>query len=351
MILKTLKNHKHGQYCLTLLGFLLVSSAWAQLLEPASTRSYYVGSIGEAEVQMSLTIDDETLSGHYYYDRYGVPLLLSGSVLEGENGISVKLSEEDEDGNITGKFIGTLSSGPFEQGSMFEGSWQNDTRELPFSLERVAQYVTTETRQGSIEAWVSYPFFTGWVWINVNDGLQEQAISSHRQFVREGQQYFQDGELWYGWTLEERYDLQYYSLGVISLLKTTFIYTGGAHPNTFYNAFNYVFVEHEIRELELSELFKPESDYLAILNDYVLTELGKQEAVWVVNGDVSELTLEDLSVFSLSPRGLEFAFSPYAVGPYVQGAFFVTLPFEVINEVLDPALPIHKLVDFPASGE
>src|SRR5690606_38818020 len=59
-------------------------------------------------------------------------------------------------------------------------------------------------------------------------------------------------------------------------------------------------------------------------------DLGAQEAMWVVQGDVTSLTTDDLAAFTLDAAGLTFHFSPYAMGPYVQGSFRVTLPFEAL---------------------
>lgn len=39
----------------------------------------------------------------------------------------------------------------------------------------------------------------------------------------------------------------------------------------------------------------------------------------------------------VTQRGLTFVFAPYAVGPYAQGAFFVTVPFARVQSLLNPA--------------
>ena len=41
---------------------------------------------------------------------------------------------------------------------------------------------------------------------------------------------------------------------------------------------------------------------------------------------------------------MTFGFEPYAVGPYAQGTFFVTVPFGVLEPVIDPVGPLKAFV-------
>ena len=130
----------------------------------------------------------------------------------------------------------------------------------------------------------------------------------------------------------------------LSARSSIYSYTGGAHGNTFYRAFNLHIVDGTVRETSLGDLFTPGSGYLTPLSDYVLDDLRRQEAYDVAEGMITELTEDDLAVFTLSPSGITFAFAPYHVGPYAQGSFFVTVPLEVVAAYAAGDGPLAALV-------
>ena len=60
-----------------------------------------------------------------------------------------------------------------------------------------------------------------------------------------------------------------------------------------------------------------------------------QQAAWVLDGSVKELSESELQVFLLSPSGLQFILAPYQVGPWVEGSFTVLLSLEELDGLLD----------------
>src|SRR5690606_37478055 len=82
--------------------------------------------------------------------------------------------------------------------------------------------------------------------------------------------------------------------------------------------------------LGIQDLFRTDSTWLKRLTPLILEGLARQEAAWVTQGDVTELSPIDLAAFTLSADGLTSYFAPYAVRPYVQDPFEVTLPYEAL---------------------
>lgn len=123
---------------------------------------------------------------------------------------------------------------------------------------------------------------------------------------------------------------------VLSLLETRYIYTGGAHPNTDYRSLTFRRVGEHAARVTLPNLFRDGAPYRRVLLSEVTRKLRARRAAWIVDGSVT-LKERDLGVFTLTTRGLEFVFAPYAVGPYVQGAFFVTVPYDGLKNLLNPA--------------
>ena len=296
----------------------------------AAERFYYFGSLGERPVQMDLSLETASASGHYYYDAVGVPLDLEGTVTS--EGV-VRLSEYTQavttlGRQLTGTFEGVLESTSGTFGQTFSGEWHSpDGDTAPFNLTRVAEYAEVNFKQGSIEAKASYPVFSG-SFATSETRLQSNLTDSLFDFVREGQEVWLSGELFNGWTLEREQNITYASAGLVSIAETLSAYTGGAHPNTGLAAYTLYADGERVRSLSLKDFFLPEVDYLALLSPYVVNALLEQGAQWLVDGSVDGFTKDELSVVTVSPTGLTFGFEPYAVGPYAQGTFFVTVPFE-----------------------
>ena len=324
---------------LILVGVCLGQGALAE-------RFYYLGSVGEQDVQVELSLEGDSAAGHYYYDRVGVPLDLVGRVDSEGN---VVLREFTRAGSplgrqLTGTFTGKLSASPNDYGSSFQGTWESPDGEVrPFDFTRAAEYVELNLGQGRIEARADYPFFLTPL-DGLNRRLQTDVLTSSFDFVQEGQGYLLDGELYNGWTLQRELRLEYASDSLVSISEILYVYTGGAHGNTGLAGYTYVVADGRTRSVRLADLFKEDANYLAVLEPYILEQLLEQEAQWVVDGTLT-LTDDDLSSFTVSPRGLTFGFEPYAVGPYAQGTFEVTVPFEVVASVIDLEGPLERFLE------
>jgi len=250
----------------------------------------------------------------------------------------------DEEGNLTLRtpngilrLEGTLPTPWSDAPTTLSGTLREDGGVTPFSLQKAAEYATQRVRQGTfLEAESTYPFFTAAPWQQINREVQEGARRPLERFVREGQALVTAGELNHFWTRYETLELKRLTLRTLSLLGTVSVYTGGAHPNTHFRALNFVREGGTVRRLALGDLFKPGTPFVRVLSEYVLADLREQEAAWVADGSIPALRAEELGAFTLSGRGLEFAFAPYAVGPYAQGAFVVTVPYARLAGMLRP---------------
>ncbi|HEX7023042.1 MAG TPA: DUF3298 domain-containing protein, partial [Trueperaceae bacterium] len=309
---------------------------------------YYAGTVAGQGVQMDLAVAGDSLSGSYYYDGIGAPLELAGT-LQGQT--EFRLEERDA-GRVTGRFLGELAGPTGRPWGALQGRWTSadGKMDLPFALQAVAVDTVLETLQGErLDVRTIVPFLLAEPWSRVGDGLRAHATADHRDFVREGQKAFLDSEFFNGWGREDHYGIRYWSQELVSLLETDHFYTGGAHGNTVFAAFNFARNAGSASRFELRDLFLPGANFVAALSEYVIADLRRQGALWVLEAEDSPLAVtsfaeEDLQVFTLSPLGLEFAFAPYEVGPYAQGPFFVTVPFEALRGLLDPAGPAGSLL-------
>lgn len=157
-----------------------------------------------------------------------------------------------------------------------------------------------------------------------------------------------------------RTDLHLTSLSdrTISFMLQRYQYTGGAHGNTDYEGINlYLDAEGQLRRFRLSDIVS--SDGLEWMSRWCLARLHEQGAAFVTDGSLETLSVADLQAVVHHRHGLTVTFGPYAVGPYVQGSFHVSVPAQGLRSFLrqgEPAAsldtlwvnPIHPL-DQPTS--
>lgn len=145
------------------------------------------------------------------------------------------------------------------------------------------------------------------------------------------------------------YDLSYsVELATSDLVSILFYieayYEGAAHPlhNTF--AFNYNL--NAGKELNLADLFKPNSGYLNLISKYSINDLKKQlgenaDMEWIGKG--AGPSEENFKSWTVSRKGLEIMFDQYQVASYADGPHEVVVPYSVLRSAIDPAGPLAKM--------
>ncbi len=202
----------------------------------------------------------------------------------------------------------------------------------------VASYLAQQVTQGPFEISSETPFFLAAPWRRVNTRLEGFVRAPAARFTQDAQELAARGELDYPYTYEGRLTPTRLTRSVLSLLEARYTYTGGAHPNTDYRSLIFRSVGECAARVTLPSLFRDGAPYRRVLLSEVTRRLRARRAAWLADGTVT-LKERDLGVFTLSTRGLEVVFAPYAVGPYAQGTFFVTVPYDALTKLPKPALP------------
>lgn len=312
-----------------------------------SQTALYAGTIGKsARVLMQLTRDGDQLAGDYVYVRIGEPIDLAGTLAADGR---VALAETAQSAT-TGRFEGAFKG---DNASSFEGVWRDPEgkRSLEFKLRKAADCVD-QTIEKKGKLW-SFTGEVSWPRFILSDPKRAAALNARIKKIAEAEvlpladdleeegkdlkaEDVGDFPQAYQWEASVGLDrVAHFSDGFVSLALGSWAHTGGAHGNGYSIALN-LRVGEKIEDIKLSSLFKPGADWLAGLNKPILADLRKKEAMWVVNGEVTGFKEEELS-FCVSEGGLTFFFSPYAVGPYVQGPFETFVPFKAIKGLLDEA--------------
>lgn len=130
----------------------------------------------------------------------------------------------------------------------------------------------------------------------------------------------------------------YFSPRTISYVYTIFMDTFGAHPNSFFRTFTFDVTTG--RELALSEVFVPGSDYLGALSTKARLKLpgiiGTEyaDAEYIASGTMPEATM--FQNFYLDGDVLTILFPAYQVGPYVLGAQRLPIPLAEFGDMVRP---------------
>ena len=345
---RTGENMRKYIFSLAVLTFLLCATL-VSAQDKDEARYYYIGKMGEnLEIQMELSLDEGEVRGSYYYDKKGQPLSLSGQADLKES--KIRLVESDDKKKKTGVFKGVFTPISDGLGSTIEGTWSNaqGKNELPFILSKVANYEFFLIKQGKYsEAKWSYPklISKNEVIQKISTKLKDRMKPQIEEFQKDAKEGFMSDVITSTWLFTYDYSIEYYSEELISFTGLVYSYTGGAHGNTYFVSSNYQVKGEDSKQLKLSDLFNKDSDYIKVLSEFCIKDLRKQGAGWVVNDEIKSLKEDEIGPFALSPRGIQFAFAPYAVGSYAEGAYFVTIDYGHLKNAINPDGPLAQFVD------
>lgn len=328
---------------LFILFVLTFALAQDELFDDSSYQKFfYLGTVNDNQVQLTLELRGNQVTGTYYYNLIGTPIELRGeqTAKSTETALPLTIMELDENGKAVAKFEGELSSTYQEVGSTFNGTWSCDgcasPEPKPFKLTRVAEFAKASFQQNRIETSLTYPAFLNELAVFNKLLNAGELINLILADFNEGQKIQQEGDLTYAWTTQSNIEIRYASENLVSLLENVWTYTGGAHGNYGFAGHTFLRDSDEVEVLEFSDLFIQDAD-LSSIAKFVEDDLIKQEASFIPeNFDVQQLT--DLSAFTLSPKGITFHFGPYAVGSYAEGAYEVLVPFEEVRDILRPEI-------------
>lgn len=119
--------------------------------------------------------------------------------------------------------------------------------------------------------------------------------------------------------------------------------SGLPHPYHRYQVFNYNL--DKAQQIELSDLFLPQSNYLEILSNYVSRALSQRlkDTQRIAIGTAP--TNENFSNWNIKTNGLIFTFRESQVAPYMYGTQIVLVPYTAIAEILSPESPIADCIE------
>ncbi len=118
--------------------------------------------------------------------------------------------------------------------------------------------------------------------------------------------------------------------------------TGGAHPNSDSFVLNFDLASG--RELALSDLFKPNSNYLRVISNYCIGQLMKEglDREWVDEG--AGPNLKNYRSWLIKRNGILVSFDSYQVASYADGPKEVLVPYSVLKGLVGTSSPVSPFV-------
>lgn len=315
---------------------------------PSANVKIYRGEIGGRQIEMRLSRDGERVSGTYFYDAIAQNLILDGRInAQGK----LTLEEFDASGKQTGKFMCRYEKPEVSNVDVTcdwtkpDGSNQAyvnlNEQQINFTSPwRIAPKVITD-RKYNVSA--SYPQ------VIPSSGSLPSTVENFNHKVAgivndSVKEFTQDEPA----PSRESYSANYNVLLATDDFVSVEIqdyYSGGAHPSVGYRAVNYDL--RADRELQLADLFKPNSAYEEAIRQYCLEainrraeELDKEERKREGRAKqaqsapiVSAEAISEISAWAMTPKGLMIYFDfPHVIAVFDR----IFVPYRVVKDLLKP---------------
>lgn len=127
------------------------------------------------------------------------------------------------------------------------------------------------------------------------------------------------------------YEIPYNSDRYLSVVQSYYIFSGGAHGNTYYDTGTYDLQTGE--KITLDDVFAPQVDYSKLLTQIVREEIkGRGKSDHYIFFERVDPEVQ----FYLTEEGIVLLYPPYAIAPYVEGTIRFTIPWMKIQGSLHP---------------
>jgi hypothetical protein len=345
----------------------------------------FSGTIGKMEIVADIEIIDTIFSGSYYYARDMNPFLLRGTF----KNLNITASEETDD-SITGTISGKMS----DDGSTITGTWKSLSKKkaYPFQWKEISpegsavlhviskqyQYVWKKNKNGAelgCKSFYSLCYITGLANLqakkSINDELLEADVdqNANDDALKDAATEFMDGDFdsyhedfdtafagseteedlkWmnespasYQWKKSQTCEVLFNENNLLTLQVFDERISGGAR--FYYECTNMVFDLRTGEELQLDELFKPDSrDQLNKLAQLQL--LSKFKA-----GSLEQLDEKGFQLhgsfsasynFFVQKNGIGFTYNQDEVPTPDKKVFTILIPWSSLQQLINPNGPV-----------
>jgi hypothetical protein len=302
----------------------------------------------------------------FYDDRYQYLVILQGDINTFKESLSDYLVNGNKDcpgvqswgkGKIDALYKELLKGSAPEKVQQWYDSFDDIAASITFDSSKIAgmknknsvvitgKSINENMPERKTEITASYPFFednkNSGLFNDVNYHIKDVLDPWIAEFMDSTSDVLQDMPADAPWIfqLQTDYAVEFYNGNILSLLFTDYAFTGGAHGSTISSTYNYDLVNN--KEINLSDIFKPGSDYLKFLSDYCFEDIKKQNTQMgmdsmedMIKSGVDPLMPENFARFALASDSLIIRFDQYQVGPGAAGSYNVRIGYEKFTELI-----------------
>lgn len=161
-------------------------------------------------------------------------------------------------------------------------------------------------------------------------------------FVRQAKTAFKDGELPTApYSLELDTEVCYSSSKLVSLLVSSYSYTGGAHGNHLARPANFGLVNGKAKRLNLSDVLATK-DVVGTVSKLIMPQIMEAKRKF---GETEKPTFnrEVVERWTVTPKGMTWVFENYLIGSYAEGEYTASLTWKQLRPHLKKSGPLSSL--------
>jgi hypothetical protein len=173
--------------------------------------------------------------------------------------------------------------------------------------------------------------------MQLNTALTRQAMKD-KQTVEEESKKMAEAAKEYGWTVRPadliiKYEVKNNN-DILSFVVNTYMYTGGANGQTRVDTYNVDL--REVKNINLSDLFKSGTDYKTVINNEISAQIESRTKYGdaFFKGEMGFKSISDNQNYYIQEDNLVILFQKYAIAPGAMGTPDFRIPLKSLNSML-----------------
>ncbi|MFP7493153.1 DUF3298 and DUF4163 domain-containing protein [Terribacillus saccharophilus] len=150
----------------------------------------------------------------------------------------------------------------------------------------------------------------------------EKAAAARKENIEAGKKYHFDPDF------QTEFDVKYNNDRKLSILMSSYIFTGGAHGSTSVESFNYDLKARE--RVFLTDILKTPSQ-LQKVQHYVFTYAKARPEIFYPDLKKEDIHLNKETAFFFTEDGIALVFQQYDIAPYVSGNQVINIPRKIYS--------------------
>lgn len=150
----------------------------------------------------------------------------------------------------------------------------------------------------------------------------EKAAAARKENIEAGKKYKYDPDF------QTDFEVKYNTDRKLSILMSSYIFTGGAHGSTAVESFNFDLKEK--KRVYLTDILQTPSQ-LKKVQHYVFTYAKARPEIFYPDLKKEDIRLNENTAFFFTDEGIALVFQQYDIAPYVSGNQVIKIPKKIYS--------------------